>query len=273
MPACDMRIQLSWFAHWKRRRLRRDLGGDGEAAIIALWAHCAANKPDGVIGPVDDDTLAGMAEYDGDPAELRRVLTIGCRLIDDVGGVLSLHDWVDHQPWAATSPERVANAKTGALARWHREGKHHKPVVGCPLCTQDRPAPAEDPAPAESAESEGDLLSAIDVETAGAQRFGRLGGTNIGRLRQLTPIAAWEWKAALETEARSWAYVLKVIEALRSEAEKPPIPRARGKPRARSSWEEGSALAKEWAREQDKIEAERLRGEDGAVAGVLPATQ
>lgn len=141
MSVTDMRIQLGWFFHHKRRRLRKLLGGAGEAAIISLWAHCAANARDGMLGCIDDDTLAAISDWDGEGVTLRRAL-LACGLLEQCDdGSINIHDWAQHQPWAATSKERTESGRLNALARWHRDGKHTSPVVGCPLCAS--PATAE----------------------------------------------------------------------------------------------------------------------------------
>lgn len=116
----DIRLMLSFRSHPKVKKLRLKLGEAGPLGFIYLLMHAAELKPDGVLEGMDRDDIALAADYRGDVAEFVDTL-LALRLVDFDGETYSIHDYVEHQPWVAKSPERKEKAKKAADKRWGNE--------------------------------------------------------------------------------------------------------------------------------------------------------
>jgi hypothetical protein len=104
--------------------LRERLGSEGVDALVSLWAYAAANKPDGRLAGMSVRQIAGAAMWKGDAETLiGALLDEEIRYIErDDCGVYVLHDWADHNPYAARAEERSMRAREKALKRWGRNG-------------------------------------------------------------------------------------------------------------------------------------------------------
>jgi DnaD/phage-associated family protein len=122
----DIRIQLDFLNHPKRKRLVRRVGSSDY--IINIWLTAATTNPDGrlVEWTVYDIAEAAQWPHDRDPQELVNVL-LECGgpghagFLEIVDGVYALHDWADHQPYVVRSPDRKERARRAAEARWDKE--------------------------------------------------------------------------------------------------------------------------------------------------------
>lgn len=114
----DFRLSVGFFEHPKIQKLRRRLGKAGVLDLIVLLRHTAQNKPDGILGGMDTEDIAIAAGHDGDPDAFVATL-IELRLLDEQeDGVLAVHDWEDHNPYAAGARRRSEAGRKGADARW-----------------------------------------------------------------------------------------------------------------------------------------------------------
>ena len=59
-----------------------------------LWWWCVDYAPKGVLKGFSDTQIARAAEWGGDPKAFVEAL-VGAKFIDRVGGVLTVHDWMD----------------------------------------------------------------------------------------------------------------------------------------------------------------------------------
>ena len=122
----DIRIQLDFLNHPKRKRLVRRVGSSDY--IINIWLTAATTNPDGrlVEWTVYDIAEAAQWPHDRDPQELVNAL-LECGgpghagFLEIVDGVYALHDWADHQPYVVRSPDRKERARRAAEARWDKE--------------------------------------------------------------------------------------------------------------------------------------------------------
>jgi len=113
----DIRLMLSFRSHPKVKKLRLKLGEGGPLGFIYLLMHAADHKPDGLLAGMDRDDIALAADFRGDPDDFVRVL-LALRLLDFDGKTYSIHDYADHQPWVAKSPERKEKARNAANVRY-----------------------------------------------------------------------------------------------------------------------------------------------------------
>ena len=116
----DIRVNTGFLHHPKTRLLRRRLGGDAVLALQQLWCYCAEYKPTGDLSGMSDDSIEAAAEWTGEPGMLIRNLTDReTRFIDGKEGNRTVHDWLDHNPYAAGSISRSDKQRFKRLAGAH----------------------------------------------------------------------------------------------------------------------------------------------------------
>lgn len=114
----DIRLKTSFRDHRKRKKLQRALGAEGVLAFIDLMLMAAETRPDGILTGMDEIDVALDANWDGDPRELvDTLLSVG--LLDTLeDGTYAIHDWREHNAYAASAEERSEAARKAAQARW-----------------------------------------------------------------------------------------------------------------------------------------------------------
>lgn len=142
----DIRIDISFATHRKRKKLFNVLGAQGVLSLIDLWLATAENRPKGILTGMSDGDIALDAQWEGDPAEF-------CQALVEVGfldraedGVYSIHDWRDHQPYAFFAEDRSAQAKAAAQARWGRNADSMRGACG-QHAEGNAPSPIPNPFP------------------------------------------------------------------------------------------------------------------------------
>jgi len=159
----DIRLAVNYLDHPKTKRLRRRLGAEAVLAHIALMCFAAKYRIDGTFHGMDDAEVEEAAGWGGKPGALVAALTdpaIG--LLDrDVGGALALHDWMEHNRYAAGARERSELGRRGADARWNRRTEGGRHAVGNAGSNAEgnaegnAPAPAPPPSPSPSPSPKG----------------------------------------------------------------------------------------------------------------------
>ena len=115
----DIRLSVFFLDHPKTVKLKRRLGLEGVESLIRLWTWAALNRPDGDIGQ-DHDDIEIAARWDGEPGALVLALE-SLKWIDLRDGRYLLHDWQEHNPWAADADERSDEARLSRLFRTNPE--------------------------------------------------------------------------------------------------------------------------------------------------------
>jgi hypothetical protein len=116
----DIRLMLSFRGHHKTKKLRLKLGEAGPLGFIYLLMFAAESKTDGVLGEMDADDIALAADYRGDALEFVDTLRL-LKMLDFDGQTYSIHDWEEHNPYAAGADERREHGRKAARARWKKE--------------------------------------------------------------------------------------------------------------------------------------------------------
>jgi hypothetical protein len=116
----DIRLDLSFSTHRKRKKLFNILGAQGVLSLIDLWLNTAQNRPKGILTGMDEADIALDAQWSGDAGEF-------CRTLCDVGfleraenGTYSIHDWRDHQRYAYFAEEGSQRAREAVEVRWSK---------------------------------------------------------------------------------------------------------------------------------------------------------
>lgn len=114
----DIRLKTTFPHHLKTKKLIKKLGFKGFYSLICLWCYVAVNKPSGVLDNMTPEDIALAADWDEDPENFIDALT-RCGFIEkDDGGQIVLHDWSEHNAYAAHAAERNAQAIIAASMRW-----------------------------------------------------------------------------------------------------------------------------------------------------------
>lgn len=101
----DIRLSVEFWDHPKTVKLERRLGLEGVKALQVLWAWSAKNRPDGILSGMDEEDIEIAAGWKGNDGELLQTL-IELRWIDKGADGYALHDWADHNDWAAKVTDR-----------------------------------------------------------------------------------------------------------------------------------------------------------------------
>jgi hypothetical protein len=118
--ADDARISTALPRHPKTVKLQRRLGAPGCWSLVCLFLWVAENRPEGGLEGMSCEDIEIAANWPGDTGHLVRTLA-EVRFLDGQEGVYKIHDWSEHNPWAANRPRRIEKARAAASARW--EGK------------------------------------------------------------------------------------------------------------------------------------------------------
>jgi len=114
----DIRVSVTWRSHPKRLRLRQTLGPEGCEALLDLWLFAGVNRPDGRLDAMRHLDIAREAGWTGDPDAFVDVLLNLGLLERDAAGELRIHDWTDHNAFAANAAARAAAARKANAVRW-----------------------------------------------------------------------------------------------------------------------------------------------------------
>ncbi len=126
----DIRLQVSFRDHPKRTKLERRLGPAGPLAFIDLLLAVAQSKPDGSLRGWSDEDIAIAARWNGKPEEFVSTLA-ELRFLDrHEDGSYTVHDWTEHNGYAAGAQERSERARAAARARWDRRTQNSETPLG-----------------------------------------------------------------------------------------------------------------------------------------------
>lgn len=112
----DIRIAVTFLDHPKTIKLQRRLGDAAVLSLMRLWFHVAQNKPDGLLSGMDPEDIEISAKWGGEAGALvNSLMDVGW--LDNKDGVYSIHDWAEHNPYAAKAQTRQARARHAAQAK------------------------------------------------------------------------------------------------------------------------------------------------------------
>jgi len=124
----DIRLKTSFLAHHKTLKLKKKLGPEGVLSLIALWLYVAQYRPDGDISDISIEDLAAVSMWEKDPNHFVNTL-IEVGFIDESltpeGAIKrTIHDWKEHNAYAAGEYSRKIKATINTIKRWIAEGKY-----------------------------------------------------------------------------------------------------------------------------------------------------
>lgn len=121
MPS-DARLNTGLAGHHKTKKLMRRLGPAGPWGLVCLFLWAAANRTDGDLAGMSAEDIELAADWGGEPDALVTALReVG--FLDGDDGDLKIHDWAEHNPWAAGAEDRAESSRWAALCkRYGRAG-------------------------------------------------------------------------------------------------------------------------------------------------------
>jgi hypothetical protein len=118
----DARLNTGLAGHHKTKKLMRRLGPAGPWGLVCLFLWAAANRTDGNLSGMSSEDIELAADWTGEPDALVTALReVG--FLDGLDGGLRIHDWAEHNPWAAGAEDRAESSRWAALCkRYGRAG-------------------------------------------------------------------------------------------------------------------------------------------------------
>ena len=117
----DIRLNEDFLRHYKTRALRKRLGADAVLSLQALWIWAAVYRTEGVLYKMDDTKIESAAEWDGQEGKFISAL-IELEWLDKLeDGTYALHQWTEHQPWAADFANRSDKARLSSMGKNYPE--------------------------------------------------------------------------------------------------------------------------------------------------------
>ena len=115
----DVRISVGLPAHPKTKKLIRKLGYEGAWRLVCLFIWVAQNKPDGNLTGMQEDDIELAVDWSGEEgAFVAALVSVGYLDGSNEDGFF-IHDWREHNPWAADADVRSEKAKWNALCKHH----------------------------------------------------------------------------------------------------------------------------------------------------------
>lgn len=114
--ATDARISTALPSHPKTKKLARRLGPAGPLGCIYLFLWVASNRSDGDLAGMTDEDIELAVDWSGDEgAFVGAMVDVG--FLEGEAGNRTVHDWAEHNPWAAGAGARSEKSSWAALCK------------------------------------------------------------------------------------------------------------------------------------------------------------
>ena len=114
--SADARIATGLPAHPKTKKLIRRLGDGAAWRLVCLFLWAASNRSDGDLTGLTDEDIELAVDWTGEEGKFAAAL-VEVGFLDGSEGDYSIHDWHEHNPWAAGAEARSEKAKWAALCK------------------------------------------------------------------------------------------------------------------------------------------------------------
>ncbi|MFU2207203.1 hypothetical protein [Solidesulfovibrio sp. C21] len=114
----DIRLSTEFWDHPKTVKLERRLGLQGPKSLQILWMWTAKNHPDGRLEGEDVEGIEIAAKWPGNESTFVETL-VSLRWLDQDGDTFCLHDWREHNAWAAEADSRSDKSRLSRMAKTH----------------------------------------------------------------------------------------------------------------------------------------------------------
>lgn len=110
----DIRLSTSFFGHRKTKKLRKRCGEAGIISLLKLWVYVAENNPSGLLSGWKPEDVELSGEWGGDDGIFCKAI-VDVKFLTENGDGFRVHDWEDHNPYAAGAVERSNKARFSKL--------------------------------------------------------------------------------------------------------------------------------------------------------------
>ena len=114
----DIRLSTEFWDHPKTVKLERRLELQGPKSLQILWLWSAKNHPDGRLEGEDVEGIEIAAKWPGEEGKFVETL-LALRWLDHDGETYILHDWREHNSWAAEADSRSDKSRLSRMAKTH----------------------------------------------------------------------------------------------------------------------------------------------------------
>ena len=116
--ATDARISTALPSHPKTKKLAKRLGAAGPLGCIYLFLWVASNRSDGDLAGMTDEDIELAIDWAGEEgAFVRGMVDVG--FLEGEACERLVHDWAEHNPWAAGAGARSEKSRWAALCKQH----------------------------------------------------------------------------------------------------------------------------------------------------------
>lgn len=120
----DIRLKVGFFNHPKTLRVERDLGSDGVLCLIRLLMFARVNRhKDGALTGLTDEDIEASCGWHRCERYASGMLVASLShagYVDGEPGARKIHEWVQHQTFAANFTKRSKAGKKNATTRWDK---------------------------------------------------------------------------------------------------------------------------------------------------------
>jgi hypothetical protein len=117
----DLRLDANYLDNPKIKRLRASLGDTGIVSHIALLCYVRRIFPEGKLHDMTSIEIEDAARWQGESGLFSATLE-RLRLLHQNGDGYEIHDWYEHNRFAATEPIRREIARNAVNKRWEKRG-------------------------------------------------------------------------------------------------------------------------------------------------------
>lgn len=114
----DIRLSVGFWQHPKTKKTARRIGLEGVRSLQVLWLWAAVNRADGNLTGMDWEDIELAADWQG-AERCFFDLCLGMWIDQTEEGYI-LHDWQEHNSWAAEADDRSGKARLTKLAQVNR---------------------------------------------------------------------------------------------------------------------------------------------------------
>ena len=215
----DARINVALPSHPKTKKLIKKAGAESAWRLICLFLWAAQNKPDGDLSGMIAEDIELAVDWTGeDGAFVGALITSGFLDGSDEEGY-SIHDWSEHNPWAAGAEKRSEKARFNALCKHvgRTEAANRMPEYAASLPVA-KVSPATSMHVAETSTAPSPSPSPSPKEEAKEPRAPRFDAQAHLVELKVDPVIAADWLA--HRKAKKATVTLTVIDGIKSEAAK-----------------------------------------------------
>lgn len=115
----DARINVALPSHPKTKKLIKRLGTDAAWRLVCLFLWVSQNKPDGSLSGMRAEDIELAVDWPGEDGEFTKALVEVAFIDGNEADGYVIHDWREHNPWAADSDLRIEKARFNALCKHH----------------------------------------------------------------------------------------------------------------------------------------------------------